>query len=25
VADDASLDPWLDKALAFTRTLPPKR
>lgn len=24
VADDARLDGWLDKAVAFTRTLPPK-
>jgi len=25
VADTAALDAWLEKALAFTRTLPPKR
>jgi len=24
VADDARLDPWLDKAIDFARTLPPK-
>jgi TfoX/Sxy family transcriptional regulator of competence genes len=25
VADDGALDDWLDKALTFTRTLPPKK
>ncbi len=25
LADDASLDPWLDKAIEFTRTMPPKK
>jgi hypothetical protein len=25
VADDAALDIWLEKALTFTRTLPPKK
>ncbi len=25
VADDARLDPWLERALAFTRSLPAKR
>jgi len=24
VDDDSALDSWLDKALTFTRTLPPK-
>jgi hypothetical protein len=24
-ADDAARTPWLDKAIAFTRTMPPKR
>ncbi len=24
-ADDAALDPWLDKAIEFTRSMPPKK
>ena len=25
LTDEAQLDAWLDKAIAFTRTLPPKK
>jgi TfoX-like protein len=25
LADDAAVDAWIDKAIAFTRTLPPKK